>query len=279
MITRKGLALLVSLLLLFVAGCPGGGDNPEGDDQAQAEMPREIDEMNNELLDIMWQADRIPLAGQSSQQEGEDGQGAEQEQEPTFDETTLGEVLDREMEDEAGDENQTLPEDTEAVWDDIKMKITELHSQWNELEPLLVKENVSEDLISAFEEELDSLTTFSTSKNQSGVLTAANQLTFYLSKFREPFTEDETPLAYELRYHVRSIVLNAAGGDFAEAQDSLAYIKEQQRSLTRNIEDEESAEMDNSLDNLERALDKENLDLVKINAAEVMENLVQITRD
>ena len=88
-----------------------------------------------------------------------------------------------------------MPGDTEQAWDKIKMTVTELHGQWNELEPMLVEKKVFPEAISSFEEALDSLTISITEHDYLGTLTAANELTGRLSKIMPPFAENPLTVA------------------------------------------------------------------------------------
>ena len=142
------------------------------------------------------------------------------------------------------------------------------------------EKNVSQEVISKFEDELDRLTVSATAQQPFSVLSAANELTGYLYKFMASFAETPVPLTYEFKYHVRNILLQADSGAYGEAEESLAYMKEQKPALTMALEEKKAstqdAELNASLDNLQRALDKQNFDLVKVNAAVVMENLTMI---
>jgi len=282
--TKNIIFIVLMLLILSSAGC-NVEENSEENNQEDKETPGVIEEMGSGLLEIMQQADLIPVIemdeedqanrdAETGEQEGDEQEGAEEVDEPTFEETILGEVLKREIETES--QEQELPEDTEEIWDNIKITITELHDQWNELEPLLVRENVSGDQISDFEEDLDSLTVFSTEQNRFAVLTAANRLTGHLANFMVPFAENPVSKIYELKFHLRTILLQAAANNYEEARGILADMKEQRESLTYALEKEDAEELDISLNNLQGALDKQNPGLVNIKAAIVMEKLVQV---
>ncbi|NLM22665.1 MAG: hypothetical protein GX210_01055 [Firmicutes bacterium] len=265
----KALLFLLLFLLLLGSGCPRGDEKSGEKSSSGTPLPPELEQMENVLLEIMQQADLLPLVEQS-QSSGEKSR----EQKPTFDQTTLGEVLNREM--QSGEKTESkLPADGEQVWNSIKMNIVALHGQWDKLEPKLREQNIPRETVAAYEEELDSLTLAGTSRNEAVLLEAANRQTLYLSRFRMPFSGGQPPLLGELRYYVRSIVLNSAGGDFAGAQEELGLIREQLPALTKELAVEETAGLEISLENLQRALDKEDLNLVKIKAAELMDKLVQ----
>ncbi len=298
---RKNImVLLLMALMLLSAGC-GGEDNPDGNEQV--ELPAEITEMESGLLNIMQQADLVPVVLSEQAQpdngadeqtnkeaEAEEEETEENEEEPagedeaavaqvnelTFEETILSEVLEKEGDAVDATDEEELPESTEIIWDNIKETVAELHNHWSELEPLLVEENITQDVINNFEEGLDNLTVYITERDYFGTMDAANQLTNPLSKFMVPFAENIISLTHELKFHIRNIVLQAARENYAGAQESLDYIKEQRPDLSKELDEAEFRELEMSLDNLQRVLDKQNLDLVILNAAVVMENMVQI---
>ncbi|UNC91942.1 hypothetical protein [Candidatus Contubernalis alkaliaceticus] len=295
---KKTFFLTLLILILLIAGCriPGCGSEEENsgeNTQNEIEMPEEVEEIESALLEIMHEADLIPLVTlvsqqsgegaesgnqQSDEQENQESEGEEgQEVEITFEKTILGEVLQRELDEENdGGENNQLPTNTEEIWDNIKTNITEVHYQWNELEPKLIQENMYTDTINSFEESLEGLTLFSSEQNHFGTLTEANELTNYLSKFMVPFAENTISTVNELKYHTRNIVLSAAVDNYEEAQESLTYMKEQSLVVTRDLENYNVEDLDTALNNLQRALDTQDVGLIDIKAAIVMEELIQI---
>lgn len=282
---KKSCIFMIVLFMMFVSiaiGCQRE-ENPEENNSQEKEMPEAIEELESGALEIMSQADMIPVVDRGDREE---------QQEITFDETLLTEVLRKEEDAGSGggtqggedeQDNQELPQDTEEIWDNIKKTIAQLHSNWDELEPQLNDENVSRDVITEFEETLDSLTILSTEQDYFATLIAANRLTQYLSQFRAPFSEDSSPTAYGLKYQVRNVVLAAVANDYQDAQESLDILKEQGQELTTDLmeqdADEVAAEYNTSVNNLQRALDKKDLDLIKINAAVVMENVTQMIEE
>ena len=274
---KKSVFLFCLFLLILLPGCTRGAQegSPEGNSPQTA--PREITEIETRTLEIMQQADLIPVIEKASAQ----GEETKKMTELTYDETILGEVLKREAETASGGngEQKALPEETDEVWNTIKKAITDLHDQWDRLEPQIAAEKVSQEMISNFEEVLDRLTAFGTEESVLGTLTAANQLTLHLAKFMGPFEDPPSPIAYELKYHVRNTVLTAAEDNYEAAREDLAYIREQQPALRKALEENDAAEsadeLEMSLVDLQRAVDKQDLELVKINAAVVMENVVK----
>lgn len=278
---RRKIFLILYLLsaAFLLSGCPlfNREDNPGENRQPARTMPPEIGIMEEGLIEIMQLADSIPVTGDSG-----DTAGEEKQQIQTFEETILGEVLRREAGegDQNGEDQQYTPTNVEEIWDNIKLNIEELHDRWDGLEPVLDREKISPAVITDFEDGLNRLTIAGTRQDYSGTLNYANRLTGHLSNFMIPFTENSLHLAYEFKFHVRNILLNVAAGSYEAAQMSLDYMQEQKPALVKDIEEEPPPErvqeLHTSLENLQEALNSREPDLVKIKAAVVMENLVQI---
>jgi len=270
---RKFIPLLLVLALLLPVACTGEKKKTPQNSGAVKTIPQGIKEIEGSLQEIMRQADLIPVIDKLSAGEGETA-------DLTFEATTFGEVLAREVETGGREKKQKPPQDEAEIWSQIKQKVTVLHSQWDQLEPDLMQKKVPAAVIGKFEDELDSLTLFSTAQDGQSILHSANQLTGYLYQLIASFVEDPVPLTYEFKYHLRKILLHTASGAYDLAGENLAYMQEQKAALTMALEDKKAsaleAEFSASLDNLQRALDKQNFDLVKVNAAVVMENLALI---
>ncbi|HHT46944.1 MAG TPA: hypothetical protein GX004_06585 [Firmicutes bacterium] len=308
---KKTILIIILFLVISIAGCggfPGCGTTEKNSDknaQENKEMPEEIMDMEVSVLKIMHQADLIPLVELMSRQSGREaggqesgegggqgsgggeqeaggggGQGQKQDIKLTFEKTILGEVLKREMKAEGSnnEEINKIPGNTEEIWNNIKTTVTGLHDQWNKLEPLVMQENIPSDTVNSLEEALESLTLAITEHNYFDTLSFANELTGYLSKISAPFAQNAIPAVNEQRYHVRNILLSAANNNFEEARGSLNYIMEHSQAVTSSLKEREKKldSLNMSIDNLRGALDEENLGLINIKAAIVMDELVKI---
>ncbi|NLX91624.1 MAG: hypothetical protein GXZ07_08585 [Firmicutes bacterium] len=271
--------LLLLVLMLIMAGC--AGERKSEEKQEQKEVPPAIKEIEGVLLSIMQQADLIPatekLSGQSQTNSGSK-EGNQEKGKPvkelTYEDTLLGELLKAEGFEV---EEQKLPQSTDIIWDGINKSIARLYSQWNDLEPLLKEsESVSQAEIAQFEEGLDNLTVFSSEQNYFATMTAANQLTGNLANLMASFADNKVIPLYKLKFHLRSIVLQAATDDYSGAQESLDYIKGQKPVLTQSLDENELRALELSLEDLQRVLDKQNLELVILNASIVMGNTARV---
>ncbi len=304
---KKTVLIIILFFVISIAGCggfPGCGTvekKSDKSDQGKKELPAEITDMEISVLKILHQANLAPLVELISRQPGKEagsqetgggggqksGESAEQGQKEeiklTFEKTILGEVLKREMEAEgsSNEESKKIPQDTEEIWDNIKTTITGLHDLWNKLEPAVAQENVPADTVKAFEETLENLTVAITEQNYFTTLSYANEFTGHLSKISAPFAQDAVPAVNEQKYHVRNILLSVADNNYAEAQRSINYILEHSQAITSSLKEREkkSHSLNISMNNLQEALYEQNLGLINIKAAIVMEELVKIKEE
>lgn len=303
-------ALLTALLaiIILLPGCGIIGGEEEQLEETGEEIPEEIEKIESLSLKTMQEADLIVLLKNEEDEnegeededkdegEGEEGEETEneengenkQEEELTFEKTILGEVLRREMEegenmDENEDENGELAQDEEEAWDNIKLNVTEIHEQWSDLEPQLKEEEIPEEQVNTFEDTLKELTTQVTAQDSFATIISSNKLTAYLAEFMVPFAEEPVSEANNLKFYVRKVVLNAVADKYEEAGESIEYISERKQKVTEVLEEEQEKEMaeqlEFSVENLEGALEREDADLVKLSAALVMEDLVEILEE
>lgn len=271
---KKNVVILLLLItILASAGCGIGGCEEESspEESGKPAMPREINEMEEGLLEIMQLADLIPLV-----EIAETVQEDREEEKRTFEETLIGEVVASELNKRENNREGELPDDAENIWDGIKTAVQEIHELWNILEPALEEQRVDSYLTSSFEEELDILTGMAVNQDYTGAMTAANALTRHLPMFMAPFTDGNIPLAHELKYHTRNIVLKTAGSNRGDVQESLDYLRAKKTVIVNVADEIEGEQLEASIDNMQRAVDKDDLHLVKINASIVMSNLVDL---
>lgn len=312
--------LIIFAMILVAAGCETQEEEEENGGEGNGideETLENLNETEDSVMEIMKYADLVPvLEGKVSPKKGEGEEEEEEEEDEedekdegnenngeeeenyennsfkenvTFEETILGETIKREMEakedEEDNDENgeDSLPGDAGEAWQEIKDTLAELRNQWDELKPVLKRENVRPGEIELFGETVDELTIATTQQDYLSVLETANQLTGYLAGFKAPFADNATSAAYELKYYTRSVNLAAAEGDFDLAVEHLKEMEKLGDGLEDDLEEKDEEEIyeefEESLEELERAVEKNNLDLVKIAAAEVMENVVEMIEE
>ena len=279
----KHLVFCVVLLVFLGMGCGGekkSGQKPE----TQKTPPEAFADIEKETLNIMQQADLIPIIEENMKKEEKAASGANQQENKaktqisdlTYEDTLLGELLKTEG---LEMENKEIPQDTAVIWDNIANTITNLHTKWNELQPQVMKESVPPEKIDAFERQLDTLTVFSNEQNYFNTMVAANVLTGNLAELMTPFADQKALPVHEFGYHLRNTVLCAAADDYEKAEESLAYITRRAPVLEESLSKEKFRALEFSLEDLQRVLQKQNLELTILNAAVVMENVAGVEKE
>ncbi len=307
------LLLIISLTLWIVPGCFGNEDEPPAGEQEDKEIPEEIEIIKEDLLSIMLLADiatqleaQEPLHSQEPSEDAPSSNGEEDESkennsndneeneaneeklapEWTFEDTILREIVEIELADnnQADEANNNaglqMPDDPKEGWNDIKKTVSDLHDHWNQLEPQLVDNDTPEAHTNSFEEALNDLTVFSSQENSFQVLASANRMTLYLSKFKGSFLDNSLPAAFELKYNVRSILLNTKKADYAGANsnlDSMAALHDPiEVELNREEEGGVFEQYHYAFEDLEDVVNQQEFDLVKVKSVPLMQNIMEI---
>ncbi|WZL74584.1 hypothetical protein QBE52_07800 [Clostridiaceae bacterium 35-E11] len=313
-IMKKHILLLLTVCIIFSASCTQKPQKPkEKQEDGLKPMPKVIEEIEKDTLKIMNQADMVPYfervivekkkieedkkieemqmskpAENANDQKPEEkpkemSSSQEQPKPMTIAESILTDVLKREEVSSNASETKKPPKDIAEVWKKINTSIKGLHYKWNILEPLLIQQNITPETIKEFEDTLDNLTKYGIDQNYFDTLSSANRLTAYLPKFMSYFKTEISPITYTLKYHIRSVVLNSAIGQYSMAQEALNKMKEQSQSLKSELIEKKAKstadKFDASILNSQKSLDKKDLNLIKINASIVMKNVMLMMED
>jgi hypothetical protein len=280
----KCLILCMVFFIFLGMGC-GGGKKSSQKPETQKKPPEAFVDIEKGALNIMQQADLVPIIEKNMKEEQKEAEAGANQQESkektrisdlTYEDTLLGELLKTEG---LEMENKEIPQETAVIWDNIASTITNLHTKWNELQPQVIKESVPQEKIDDFERQLDILTVFSNEQNYFNTMVAANMLTGNLAELVSPFVDQKVLPVYEFGYHLRNTVLYAAADDYKKAEESLDYITRRAPVLEQSLSKEKFQALEFSLEDLQRALQKQNLELTILNAAVVMENVGGAKKD
>lgn len=312
-ILKKHILILITLcMVVCIASCTKKPQKPNSASKNQPKsLPKVVEEIEKDALKIMHQADLIPyferiiiekkkieeqkkveqiqmnIAKENKENASKptESSGSEQEKPKpmTIEESIFTELLKREK--VASDDNQMKqpPKDITEIWKNINTTIIGIHNKWNVLEPLLIEQSVSPDIIADFEETLDTLTTYGIKKDYLTSITSANKLTSYLPKFMPYFKKETPPTIFTLKYLTRNVLLNAAINNYPSAQKDLDQIKEQGQSIKSKLIEKKAKstvdKFDASVINLQKSIDKKDLNLIRINASIVMKNIMLMIDD
>ncbi|WP_129596056.1 hypothetical protein [Anaerophilus nitritogenes] len=303
--SKKYISLLLTLcLILFSVSCTKKVQKPTPKNENEPKaLPSVIKEIEKDTLSIMNQADMIPFfqrviietkkieyekiqieATQENEKTTKKKSNILLEEQPkpmTIDESILTDILKKEN--ATSSKEQKPPKNIDETWKKINQTILMIHNKWNVLEPLLIDQSVSPDIISGFEESLNMLTTYGMNKDYINTITTANHLTSFLPKFMISFKIDVPPAIYTLKYLTRHAILNAAMGDYVSAQKSIDKIKETSQSIKSTLIEKKAKstvdKFDVSIINLSKSIEKKDIHLIKINGSIVMKNIMLMMED
>jgi len=304
--------MIAFFLIILLPAC---GEKPQKPapkpEDTLPEMPKVIEEIEKDILKIMTLADKIPYferviiqkekieekskiekiqmaeigeeLGQESESKPKTSSPQEQPKPMTIEDSILTEILNKEKTSPEDKKEDKPPKDIAETWKSINTTTRGLHDKWNVLEPLLIKQTVSPEILTEFEDNMDKLTNLAISKNYFGAITTANKLTSFLPKFMAFYKKDIPPTIFVLKYHLRDVVLNAAVENYPQAQESLNQIKEQSQNIKTDLIEKKAKstaeKFDASLANLQKSLEKKDINLIKINAAITMKNIILMKDD
>ncbi|WP_053957600.1 hypothetical protein [Inediibacterium massiliense] len=300
--------LLIICIILFSTSCTKKVQKPTPKKENEPKpLPTVVKEIEKDTLTIMNQTDMIPYFQRVivekkiieeekiqiesvKKEEKKDEKTTNQEtskiveKEPkpmTIDESILTDILKKE--DTNSSKEAKPPKNIDETWKKINQTILMIHNKWNVLEPLLVAQSVSPDIISGFEETLNMLTTYGINKDYMNTITTTNHLTSFLPKFMPYFKIDIPPAIYTLKFLTRHAVLNAAMGDYVSAQKSVEKIQETSQSVKSTLIEKKAKstvdKFDVSVINLSKSIEKKDMHLIKINGSIVMKNIMLMIED
>ncbi|MCT4605325.1 MAG: hypothetical protein N4A64_04330 [Marinisporobacter sp.] len=314
-ILKKHILLLMTLFIIFSsASCSKKPQKPSSKSENEPKpLPKVVEEIEKDALKIMNTADMVPyfqrvIVEQKNIKEKEkmekmqmaqkNNQDQKKQEEPSKDpqqqeqekpkpkaieESVLAELLKKEKVTSEDNQAEKPPKDIAETWKKINETIVGMHNKWNVLEPQLTTASVSPDIITEFEDTLDTLTKYGIEQNYFGTMTTANELTSYLPKFMPYFKKEVPPTVYTLKYLTRNIVLQAAMENYSICQENLNQIKEQGQTLKSDLIEKKAKatadKFDASVINLEKSIAKKDMNLIRINASIVMKNIMLMMDD
>ncbi|WFD10611.1 hypothetical protein [Tepidibacter hydrothermalis] len=172
-------------------------------------------------------------------------------------------------------EKEPLKFKLEEYWLDINKDLVNIHKDWNSLQAGMSEISADDEYIKNFETNLNSLTDSIGQYNIFDSIVYCNNMTKYLSSFRQyfkTFTNNDIDIA---KYSVRKAVLLSDMENYEEALKSVTSISELLTSKTEiySKEKEKFAKLKYSIQSLEKSIENKNLKLVQINAPIVISNL------
>ncbi|MBF8982032.1 hypothetical protein IZY60_00630 [Lutibacter sp. B2] len=200
-----------------------------------------------------------------------------------FPEMVLQDILKNEKVLPEDNESTKAPTDINETWKKINTTIISIHNKFNILEPLIIEKNAGSLAITKFKDTLDQLTNYVLEKKYFETITLANQLTLYLPEFMAHFETKIPPTAYTLKFYTRDIVLKSSKNDYKSANNNINELIQKSKVLKSFLTNKNSKpiieKFDAALVNFQNAVKKHDINLIKINAAIVMKNIVIISKE
>ncbi len=201
----------------------------------------------------------------------------------TINDVLLTEVLKQEIQKEDDKKEKEIPDDIIVIWHDINTKIMGLHDKWNSLEPEIIKSDSSPEAIEGFKKTLNSLTISGNEYNHMATLINANILTYYIPDLISDFKKKFPSGIYNLKFHIRQIVLDSSNDNYDKAMEHLERIKAYKESLDAQLKEKKLTEpaekLTSSIKAFEESLELKDINIIKIKASVVMKNINSIKEE
>lgn len=272
------LRLLVMILTIFivpalVAGCSNSkeAEQKPSSSSEKADLPSGLKTLRSELEALIPQLEQTAqiLPGSSSQAEEQSGgEGGEQQS----GESGQGEQGSS----SGGGQQQQQSSGNQDTWSKISDHVKKIHQSWNEVEGVVVQEGLSTDVRDNFENALEELTINTERKNIEGSLFAALGASRYYPDMVDLFDSKIPAEFFRLKYEVMLIRAESGKENWLPARVELPRVMAQWDILKKNeaIKEEDiSKKTENSLKDLENAVEKEEACLVEVKSDIVINNL------
>ncbi|CAH2215002.1 hypothetical protein [Tepidibacter aestuarii] len=163
----------------------------------------------------------------------------------------------------------------EEYWLDVNKDLVDIHKEWNNLQASMSTISADPEQIKNFETNLNALTDSIGQYNIFDSLVYCNNMTKYLSSFRQyfkTFTNNDINVA---KYSVRKAVLLCDMENYEEALTTINNLSEllNSKAETYSKEKEKFTKLKYAIQSLQKSIESKNLKLVQINAPIVISNL------
>ncbi len=257
--------LTVIILSGLLAGCSGDkkAEKKPSSSSEKSDLPPGLKSIHAELEKLIPQleetAQTLPCSSNQNEQQSSDGEGSKQQSGQN-----------------AEEEQEQSPSVTQDTWSKITDTIKKIHQSWNEVEAKVVKEGLTTDVRDKFEKSLEELTIKTNDKNIEESVFAALEVYRYYPDMVDLFNSKIPAEFYRLKYEVMLIRAESGRLKWEQASAELPKLKAQWDILKKSeaIKDEDiSTKTENSLNDLENAVEKQEACLVEIKSEIMMKNM------
>ncbi|SHJ86014.1 hypothetical protein [Tepidibacter formicigenes] len=175
-------------------------------------------------------------------------------------------------------EKEDLKYKLEDYWMDVKKDLFNIHKGWNELQAKMNTVPIEKDYIDNFENNLNLLTTSISNYDIFNSLVYCNNLTKYISDFKNYFKTPTDNDVDKMKYSVRKAVLLANMNSFDESIKTLTTTSESinAKADMYSKDKEKFLKLKLSIEALKKSIESKDLKLMKIKAPIAIENLNQM---
>lgn len=275
----KIISVLLALEVFMLAGCQNGLHNSTQSKSFQSssssseseKLPADLTGLENNIETIVKtlggpavqisQGSKSSQSGKSSssQQEG----GSSQSMQSSSNQQASQSSQQGQSQQTSGSSSSSQQDPTEK----IAPIVENMHYQWNNLMPEIIKKGVNNDLVNNFDNSLNSLSSTVKSKNKVDIMMAANSLYAYIPDLYSLFQTKSLPQIKRMRYYSRDAILNASTANWSQADSDINSLKSvwvlYKNSLSKDQQDLAN-KLDLSIYELEKVVKERNQPLADI---------------
>jgi len=296
-LTRPRIKIAIIILALFIAFTPGCSSKKKDsaakkpDMAAQQKPPSQmkslLSDIENIIVDLGKKIEMEKKPGQqestgqsqgSSQQAGQQGQGQSQSGQSQSGQDQ-SQQNQNQSENTAG--SNTSSGKQMNSWQTEEKALKNIHKNWNALEPEAVKAGLGISERKSFEQALDQLTLEISQQKKKSSLMAAIELYGQYANLAQVFKTTVPADFYKSKYEIMGASAEAANGEWLKAKERLLKIKEYWNSfkVQAKIKDEKlMSQTDFSIDDLEQAINSQQIDTLMIKTEIALSNLKQLEK-
>lgn len=163
-------------------------------------------------------------------------------------------------------------------WESLLENIEKIHSAWNDYENQAIKDGATQNDINSFETTLDKLTVAIDEKNDMKTLEKVNDLTLYMAQFLKNYKGNIDAEINVIKFYTRKALLDGKKKEWISSKKSTQDLKPaldrlNQKATLEKKDEKLMDKLNNSINDLEEAINNQNEELLKIKRDIILKNL------
>lgn len=269
-------AILILSLLVLPAGCKKKQKKPTPQKKPQTTQktapPKELSKIEQDIDKIIKEAQKI------TEKSAQQGQQASQEKQQKGEKGSKGKEQ-KKSEGSKQKPKQQSPE--QKSWDTIAKAVKDIHTNWNTLNPLVVKAGAKPNLINSISTAINDLTTKTNQKSKIDVMLSANNVYKYIPDLEDLFKTEIPPDIKRLKYYAMDISFNGEAEKWDQASKDVTDLNALWKSLKPKLPKEAKAASDKfeaGLLELEKAVKSKDKNITKIKSDVLVSDVKSIEK-